>query len=105
MNRIIFVICAGLTLGGCASADGKIGTVIGGECRLFHTPEYEVRGRTAYDQKWINVTTEAGVDGCGQPRPKARPASLDAPRVKAAPTATAAPKPKKKWWKKTAPQS
>lgn len=91
--RIASVIALGLALAGCATA--PVGSVSGGECRIVRTPEYAVKGRTGYDQIWINRTTEALVDGCRQPRPKARPASLDAkPKPKPKP----APQPKKKWW-------
>lgn len=84
------LIACAIALGGCATA--SIGSVGGGECRLTHTPEFAVRGKAPYDQRWINKTTEALVDGCRQPRPKARPASFDAP----AKTVSPAPKPKKR---------
>lgn len=69
--------------------------MVGGECRIARTPDYAVLGRTSYDQRWIDVTTEGLVAGCDQPRPKARPASLDA-RPKAQPKPAPAAAPKKK---------
>lgn len=75
----------------CATTD--IGSIVGGECRLVKSPQYQVIGRTNYDQVWINETTEAIISGCGQPRPMVRPASLDAPRPKGV---AAAPKAKPK---------
>lgn len=67
-----------LLLAGCASGP-PIGSVVGAECQIVHTPGYAVRGATNYDKAWVNTTTEALVVGCRQPRPKARPASFDAP--------------------------
>ncbi len=64
-----------LLLGACASQ--PIGSVAGGECKLTSAPPYAVRGKTTYDQGWIDDTTEALVRGCKQPRPKKRPAELD----------------------------
>jgi len=99
---LMFVVA--IILGGCANP--TIGSVAGGECKLTHTPAYAVRGKTEYDQEWVDDTTEALVRGCKQPRPKARPVSLDAPKVvtrpaaEQAPIATPAPLVKKKhhWW-------
>ncbi len=101
MKRL-WLIPAFLLLGGCVTT--PIGSVIGGECKLpgLHTPTYEVKGRTTYDQGWITDVTVALVAGCKQPRPKARPAELDkaAPKtpgtIKVAPPAPA----KIHWWQK-----
>lgn len=82
LTPVMFLLIT-LVLGGCATSS-SIGSIAGGECRIVHTPEFAVRGRTAYDQGWVNKTTEALVDGCRQSRPQARPASLDAPARKAA---------------------
>lgn len=103
MNKALALFCAVL-LTGCASqgAGSLTGTVTGS--RNLHTPEYQVRGRTAYDQRWINQTTEALVVGFGQPRPKARPASFDAPRQAGAPKAKVTPananSTKRKWFQR-----
>jgi hypothetical protein len=43
-------------------------------------PEYAVRGKTKYDQNWVDDTVESGVGGCGWQRPAARPPALDGPR-------------------------
>lgn len=95
MSYTILVLTV-LLLTGCASTPPR-GSVVGGECKLFHTPTYAVKGKTEYDQEYVDDVTEALVRGCKQPRPKARPASLDAP--KAAIPAAAPPK-KKHWWEK-----
>lgn len=86
-------------LAGCAGTP-TIGSVAGGECKLpgLHTPTYAVRGWQKYDQEWIDDATEALVRGCNQPRPKARPASLDAPKV-ITPSSVITPK-KKHWWQR-----
>lgn len=90
-----------IVLGGCANP--TIGSVAAGECKLFHTPTYAVKGKTSYDQEWADDVTEALVRGCKQARPKARPASIDnPPRVQikmTSPTTGVTVKPKKKhWW-------
>lgn len=87
-----------LPLGGCPSA--TIGSVVGGECRLVRTPVYAVKGKTAYDDEWIQDTEEALVRGCKQARPKARPASLDAPQAKPSAANTTTPVKKKHWWQR-----
>jgi hypothetical protein len=55
-----------------------VGSVKGGECRIFERPQYVVLGKRPYDQDWIDSQVEGGVGGCGWQRPKARPASFDA---------------------------
>lgn len=106
MRRLIASIGC-LLLASCAGT--APGSIAGGTCQIVHTPEYSVRGRTAYDQRWVAVTTEALVDGCGQPRPKARPASFDAPKPRAvkqvAPKAKPEPPPKRRWWQRKGPEA
>jgi len=46
-------------------------------CEAFTRPEYVVKGKTTYDQRWADGTTEAGVGACGWERPKPRPPELD----------------------------
>lgn len=48
----------------------------GGVCSAFPRPPYAIAGKTAYDQKWADETTEAGVAGCRWDRPAPRPADL-----------------------------
>lgn len=94
----LLALTLGTLLTACASRD-VIGSVTGGQCdpNIARTPEYAVKGRTNYDQNWIDETTEGLVGGCGQPRPKARPTSLDAkPVLKSAPAPK--PAPKAKFW-------
>lgn len=102
MSYTILVLTV-LLLTGCASP--PIGSVAGGECKLVSAPSYAVKGKTSYDQEWVDDTTEALVRGCKQPRPKARPASIDnPPRVKiimSSPTTGVALRPKvKHWWQR-----
>ncbi len=81
MLQLVRVCLVGLIaafLAGCAG-EAPVGSVVGGECRLVSTPQYAVKGKTNYDQRWVNVTTESLVRGCGQARPAARPASFDQP--------------------------
>lgn len=102
MTYKVLVLSSTLLVAGCAG--GPVGSITGGECKIVHTPEYSVRGKTQYDQRWVSGTTESLVRGCGQPRPKARPASFDAPpvAVKAKAPLTVAPKVKQQkrgWWR------
>ena len=98
IRHLIVLILIAIAVASCATQ--PIGSVAGGECRVTHTPTYAVRGKTTYDQGWIDDTTEALVRGCKQKRPSARPASLDA-AVKAVPLPTAKPVPVKlHWWQK-----
>lgn len=82
MHKVIAVVPL-LFLVGCGPGT-KLGSIAGGECNLpgVHTPTYKVLGKTQYDQNWADDTTEGLVRGCNQPRPLARPTSLDTPKVK-----------------------
>ena len=73
--------CAGTQLPGSVS----------GECRLVHTPTYAVRGKTKYDQNYVDEITEKLVAGCGQPRPRVRPASFDQVPIAAKPVIVSKP--------------
>jgi hypothetical protein len=89
----------GTLLAGCAST--KFATLSDGACKAFPRPEYQVKGATRYDQKWVDETTEAGVAGCGWNRPAHRPTYLNPMPVKApiaapAPWPDAVPMPAKK---------
>lgn len=77
------VMIAALALGGCMHTSDGVGTVAKGTCGLpgVAAPEYAVRGKTDYDQRWVNRTTEGLVRGCGNPRPKARPPEWDSVRT------------------------
>jgi hypothetical protein len=81
--RFAIVAAAALMLGACQHTG--VGSVRGGECKIFERPQYVVLGKRPYDQDWIDSQVEGGVGGCGWQRPKPRPASLDAvPGQKAA---------------------
>ena len=53
-----------------------------GASNSFVAPKYQVLGKTRYDQKWIDQTTEAGIAGFGWKRPAKRPAALNPKSVK-----------------------
>lgn len=81
------IVIVSLALAGCADKE-KLGSFTGGAGSALKAPQYEVKGVTRYDQKWIDATTEGIVVGWNQPRPQKRPPELDAqPRMqkKAAP--------------------
>ncbi len=98
MKRLLLVPLLALPLAGC-QGDKPVAS-IGGECKLAHTPSYAVKGRTTFDQGWIDDTTEALVRGCKQPRPQTRPAELDKEAPKTPGTAKAAPPAPAtlRWW-------
>lgn len=96
--KIIIAIFAVALLGGCANP--TIGSVAGGECKLVHSPVYAVKGKASYDQEWIDDQIEAMVRGCRQARPKARPASIDAPPAKPSAMNVPVPVKKKHWWQR-----
>jgi hypothetical protein len=91
-----------LVLGGCVT-DG-VGSVKGGECKVFDAPAYEIRGATQHDQDWIDPTIESGVGACKWKRPAARPAAWDAPGKPVQLNSTPAKKPRllRKVWPKAA---
>lgn len=72
----------GILLTACA-ANHDLATLSDGACKAFPSPQYQIKGKTAYDQKWADETTEAGVAGCHWQRPAKRPAALDPMPVKA----------------------
>ena len=57
----IAMFAACLALAGCQTTG--IGSVKGGECKIFERPPYAVRGVRQYDQDWIDSTVEGGVGG------------------------------------------
>jgi hypothetical protein len=95
--RTLAIIIAGLLLSSCAPGT-KLGSIAGGQCQLpgVHTPQYQILGKTRYDQNWADDVTEGLVGGCGQPRPLSRPPGLDHKMPVKAPV-KAPVKPKKKW--------
>jgi hypothetical protein len=66
---------SGTLLAGCVTNDSF--ATLKGASSSFVAPKYQVLGKTQYDQKWIDQTTEAGVAGFGWKRPAKRPASLN----------------------------
>lgn len=90
LRLIIAAVGVGVSLGGCAHGP-TVGSVAGGECRVFERPPYAVRGKTQYDQDVADNFVESGVSGCNWKRPAARPASIEG-RVVSAPVTS----PKKK---------
>lgn len=67
----------GTLLAGCVNT-ARFETVAAA-CAGFERPEYQIKGKTSYDQNWADDNTEVGVAGCGWARPKPRPAYLDMP--------------------------
>lgn len=74
---VALAIGSGTLLAGCAGP-GKLQTFVGGTCQALPQAEYQIKGKTRYDQVWIDKTIEGEVAGCQWERPKARPASWDA---------------------------
>lgn len=90
LTPVALLVASGIPLAGCVT-NGGFGTFTGpqgGVCDAFPRPQYQVLGKTDFDQQWADRVTEAGVAGCKWERPELRPAILDAP-VAAVP----APKP------------
>lgn len=69
----------GILLPACANNQFATYTAAGA---VFPKAEFVVKGKTRYDQTWIDKTIEAEVAGFSFPRPKPRPAYLDAPAAK-----------------------
>lgn len=90
--RVMLVASLGLPLMACAS-NHDLATLSNGACSAFPRPVYQVKGKTSYDQRWADETTEAGVAGCHWKRPARRPASLDPMPVKAPVVSTVKPWP------------
>lgn len=79
----------GALLAGCATSKLASLAEVG---KAFPRAEYQIKGRTAYDQAWIDKTTEAEVAAFGFQRPQQRPAELDQGlRAVARPSSPAAP--------------
>jgi hypothetical protein len=76
MMRLALLLLIAPLLGGCFQTG--VGSVAGGECKIFERPPYVVLGKARYDQDWIDSQIEGGVGGCRWRRPAARPAELDA---------------------------
>lgn len=65
----------GILLTGCATNPQFAS--LEGTCSAFPRPEYQIKGKTKYDQTWADKITEAGVAGCRWDRPLRRPPELD----------------------------
>jgi hypothetical protein len=89
ISRILALLLAGPLLGGCLKT--LTGSVAGGESQVFERPPYAVRGKTTYDQNWIDSQVEGGVAAFGWDRPAPRPPQLDAPQPSARKAAAPAP--------------
>jgi hypothetical protein len=102
-----------MTLLGCATGNNFANVKEVGSS--FPRAQYEVKGKTRYDQIWISETISAEVAGFGFARPQRRPASYDAAPashtvvvtpakpatlVKASTPAVVTVVPKKHWWKR-----
>lgn len=72
-----------MPLGGCLT----LSTALAPEAVETHAlkaPEFEIKGATPMDQRWIDQTVEAGVAALDWPRPGPRPPEWDKPLAKAA---------------------
>lgn len=75
--NVLLLFVSGILLQACASAnDAKLKSLTGG-CNTFPRPDYQIKGKTSYDQQWADETTESGVIACKWDRPENRPATLD----------------------------
>jgi hypothetical protein len=107
------LVVSGTLLQGCAGKTEFATLKPAGEA--FPQAQYQVLGKTRYDQTWIDKTTEAELVGFGFKRPQKRPASFDAapashtvvvlPPSKPAFLTPATPPvvtvvPKKHWWQR-----
>jgi hypothetical protein len=92
----------GISLAACASNNGV--KSLDGAKAAFDPPPYAVKGKTSYDQRWIDGQIEAGVAAFNWPRPQPRPVELDAPKAATKPIAVPTPARKpsvfKRWWPK-----
>jgi hypothetical protein len=89
------VAALGISLTACAGNADKFGSIKQDAAVSFEAPTYAVKGKTQYDQDWIDGQIEGGVAGLGWERPKPRPPELDMPAkpaAKPAPAKPAAPK-------------
>jgi hypothetical protein len=83
LMTVMLLASSGMLLAGCVT-DGSFATLKGAS-NSFVAPKYQVLGKTRYDQKWIDQTTEAGIAGFGWKRPAKRPAALNPKPVKSEP--------------------
>lgn len=86
-------------LAGCAGRQLPA-DVAGGECKTFVRADYEILGKTRWDQAWIDNIIETGVASCGWPRPKVRPTNWDQAVVYANQVQATAPVVKKSVWQR-----
>ena len=73
--RATILAASGALLTACAANNFAS---LEGAGKAFPRAQYQVLGKTKYDQTWIDKTTEAEVVGFGFKRPLRRPASFDA---------------------------
>lgn len=72
----LLAVTTTVSLAGCAGQQLPV-DVAGSECKLFVPANYEILGKTRWDQEWIDRNIERGIAGCGWPRPKVRPTNWD----------------------------
>ncbi|WBU27607.1 hypothetical protein OOZ54_12970 [Rhodopseudomonas palustris] len=77
MIRIVLAISAALALAGCATVPSGPTSVAGSECKILERPDYEVRGATPYDQRWVDRTVAGGIGACNWAYPAPRPPELE----------------------------
>lgn len=74
--RALTIILLTLALCGCANGP-QLGSIAGGESKVFEAPHYVVLGKTQHDQDWIDGNIVAGIAGFGWQRPQPRPPEWD----------------------------
>lgn len=65
--------------------------MVGGECKAIPVAQYQIIGKTPFDQDYIDQVIESGVAACGWPRPAERPKNWDEVRTYARTVAAAPP--------------
>ena len=96
MRLIRLASASALALALAACGTSPKGSVLGSEGGALKGPEFAIRGKTEFDQRWIDETTEAGIEALGWKRPAPRPAEWDKPLARNV-VAPAPVKKKKRW--------
>lgn len=82
------MVALGIPLAACAN--GKFVT-LSAAGQDFPQADYQILGKTKYDQTWIDKTIESEIAGFGFSRPSKRPASLDQATVVVQPATATKP--------------
>lgn len=88
LRAAIIAAALGIPLAGCASSQFATLKTAGQD---FPQAEFQVLGKTKYDQIWIDKTIEAEVAGFGFKRPARRPPGLDSATIVVQPVSVEKP--------------